>query len=124
LEEPAIIGITRYPEPVDMSTDGVITKLAEISDSLGTTGRCEWASRVERRARELSGDKEEKHISFHSDENREVMLSTDRRGKDCLLRAIRELYGSMPSPVQPFFQGVACVHRGEEVTPILYCMLV
>jgi hypothetical protein len=107
-----------------MSTDEVIARLAETNDSLGTEVGYEWASRVERRARELSGDKDEKHISFHSDENREVMLSTDRRGKDCLLRAIRELYGSMPSSVQPFYQGVVCVHKGEEVTPIFYCMLV
>jgi hypothetical protein len=89
-----------------MSMDEVIAKLAEISDSLGTETRCGWALRVERRARELSGDKDVKHISFHCDENREVMLSSDKRGKDCLLRAIRELYSSMPSTVQPFFQGV------------------
>jgi hypothetical protein len=54
----------------------------------------------------LSSDKDEKPISFHFDENREVMLSTDKRGKDCLLRAITELHNSMPSDVQPFFQGV------------------
>jgi hypothetical protein len=86
--------------------DEVIGKLGEISDSLGTEVRCEWASRVERRAREICGDKDEKHISFHCDENHEVMLSTDKRGKDCLLRAIRELYSSMPSDVLTFFQGV------------------
>lgn len=89
-----------------MSMDEIIAKLGEISDSLGTGVRCEWATKVERRAREMCGDEDEKHINFHCDENREVMLSTDRRGKDCLLRAIRELYSSMPSPVQPFFQGV------------------
>ena len=89
-----------------MSMDEVIGKLGEISDSLGAESRCEWASKIERRAREMCGDKDEKHISFHCDENQEVMLSTDKRGKDCLLRAIRELHSSMPSDVRAFFQGV------------------
>lgn len=89
-----------------MSMDEVIAKLGEISDSLGTEARCEWATKVERRAREICGDKDEKHIRFRCDEKQEIMLMTDRRGKDCLLRAIRELYGSMPLGVQAFFQGV------------------
>lgn len=89
-----------------MSMDEVIGKLGEIRDSPGTESRCEWASRIERRAREICGDRDEKHISFHCDENQEVMLSTDKRGKDCLARAIRELHGSMPPDVLTFFQGV------------------
>lgn len=89
-----------------MSIDEAIAKLGEISDSLGTGVRCEWATKVEKRAREMCGDKDEKHISFHCDENREVMLSTDKKGEDCLLRAIRELRSSMPSDVRTFFQGV------------------
>ena len=86
--------------------DEAIRKLEEIRDSLSVEARCEWASKVEKRAREMCGDKDEKHINFHCDENREIMLSTDERGKGCLLRAIKELYDSMPLGIQAFFQGV------------------
>jgi|GEM_PF-1739369 len=84
--------------------DEVIGKLEEIRTSLSAESRCEWASRIEKRAREICGDKDEKHIRFHCDEKQEIMLTTDRRGKDCLLRAIKELHGSMPPTVQAFFR--------------------
>lgn len=86
--------------------DEAIGRLEEIRDSFGAEIRCEWASRIEKRAREICGDMDEKHVIFHCDEEQKILLSTDTRGKDCLLRAIRELYDSMPLGVQAFFQGV------------------
>jgi len=86
--------------------DELIGRLQDIRNSFGAEARCEWAAKVEKRARQLCGDKDERHIIFHCDEKRKIMLSADERGKDCLLRAIMELYSSMPLGVQAFFQGV------------------
>ncbi len=86
--------------------DEAIRALEQVRDSLAPEARCEWATRVEGRARELCGDAGGKRISFHCDEKQQIRLLTDKEGKDCLLRAVRELYDSMPLGVQAFFQGV------------------
>jgi hypothetical protein len=62
--------------------------------------RCEWASKLETRAREVFG-KDPNRIVFRY-YNQGIRLSVDNSSKAAVMQAIREELGNMPVQVQAF----------------------
>ena len=62
--------------------------------------RCEWASKLETRAREVFGRDPDRIVFRYY--NQGIRLSVDRSSKVAVMQAIREEFGNMPARVQAF----------------------
>lgn len=80
--------------------DVVCRMIEDPEEGPDNDARCEWASKLETRAREVFG-KDPNRIVFRY-YNQGIRLSVDHASKAAVMQAIREELGHMPVRVQAF----------------------
>lgn len=88
---------------LEVAIDGQDVMCGVIEDPDGAPdkdARCEWASKLETRAREVFGRDPDRIVFRYYNEG--IRLSVDHASKAAVMQAIREELGHMPVRVQAF----------------------
>jgi hypothetical protein len=88
---------------LEVAVDGQDVVYRKIEDPQGgptQDARCEWASKIESRAREVFGRDPNRIVFRYLNDG--IRLSVDSSSKLAIMEAIREQYDRMPVRVQAF----------------------